>query len=202
MSSNDPIRAQRTARPSIEGTDAPAPRARPLRRLALLLAACTLAVACLAAGRRIAATAAPRGLVADSLVVDKSERRLELWSRGKAANVYSIALGGNPVDPKRCEGDGRTPEGRYRISGRNPNTAYHRSLRISYPDAADRRDARRLGCLPGGDVMIHGLAPGFGWLGAAHRLRDWTRGCIAVTDGEIEELWKAVPDGTPIVIRP
>jgi murein L,D-transpeptidase YafK len=108
----------------------------------------------------------------------------------------------SPVGPKRCQGDNRTPEGTYRISGRNRHSSYHRSLRISYPDEGDRKRARALGCSPGGDIMIHGLPNGRGAIGALHRMYDWTAGCIAVTNPEIEEIWAAVPDGTEIEIRP
>jgi murein L,D-transpeptidase YafK len=116
--------------------------------------------------------------------------------------VYDVALGEEPVGPKEREGDGRTPEGLYVIDGRNPQSRYHRSLRISYPGPEDAARAAKLGVSPGGDIMIHGLQNGLGWIGALHRTHDWTRGCIAVTNDEIEEIWDLVPDGTPIEIRP
>ena len=115
--------------------------------------------------------------------------------------TYRVALGRNPVGPKQRQGDGKTPEGAYVIVGRNPNSAYHKSLRISYPGPADREFARRLRVEPGGDIMIHGLPNGQGWIGAGHRLRDWTEGCIAVTNDEIEEIWRLVGDGTPVLIN-
>lgn len=146
--------------------------------------------------------AAGSGDQADRLVVDKSKRELLLTRSGKVIRSYRIALGGNPVGPKLRKGDGKTPEGAYTISGRNAASAFHGSLRISYPNAADRIRARRQGVDPGGDIMIHGLPNGQGFVGAAHRLSDWTDGCIAVTDAEIEEIWRLAPDGTPIRINP
>jgi murein L,D-transpeptidase YafK len=90
----------------------------------------------------------------------------------------------------------------YRIAGRNPHSAFHLALRVGYPTPGQRQHAQLLGVDPGGDIMIHGIHNGLGWLGSLQRRMDWTKGCIAVTDPEIEEIWRAVPDGTPIVIRP
>ena len=139
---------------------------------------------------------------ADRIIVRKKERRMDLMQGGQAMKTYNIALGGNPVGPKTRQGDHRTPEGIYVIDRRNPQSQFHRSLHISYPNAEDRERARRLGVPPGGDIFIHGLPNGYGFLGAAHRTRDWTDGCIAVTDQEIEEIWKLVENGTSIEIRP
>ena len=100
------------------------------------------------------------------------------------------------------QGDGRTPEGSYRLDWRNPDSRYHRSIHISYPAPEDRARARRLGVSPGGDIMIHGLPNGRGWIGAAHAGYDWTDGCIAVTNAEMDEIWALVDNGTPIEIRP
>ena len=104
--------------------------------------------------------------------------------------------------PKTYKGDNRTPEGFYTIDGRNPGSHYHRSIHVSYPNAQDRARAKKLGKDPGGDIFIHGLPNGQGWIGKAHVLHDWTLGCIAVTDEEIEEIWKLVPNGTVVEIRP
>ncbi|HEV8581089.1 MAG TPA: L,D-transpeptidase family protein [Thermoanaerobaculia bacterium] len=139
---------------------------------------------------------------ADRIVIAKAARKLHLYREDRLLKTYRIALGGQPVGPKRCQGDNRTPEGQYRITGRNPNSRYHRSLRVSYPNAEDRRIAQDLGCNPGGDIMIHGLPNGYGWMGKLHTQYDWTLGCIAVTDEEIEEVWALVPDGTPVEIKP
>jgi murein L,D-transpeptidase YafK len=142
------------------------------------------------------------GIEVDRIVVRKSRRELTLFRDGIPLKTYRIALGFGEPGAKRREGDGRTPEGRYRISGRNPDSAYHLSLRISFPAPRDVAAARARGEEPGSDIMIHGLPNGFGWIGVRHRIRDWTAGCIAVTNAEIEEIWQAVPDGTPIEIAP
>jgi murein L,D-transpeptidase YafK len=138
----------------------------------------------------------------DSILVEKSAHRLTLFQRGRVARTYMVALGQQPVGDKVRRGDMRTPEGRFLIETRNPESKYHRALRISYPDAAHRERARKLGVSPGGDIMIHGLPPRQAWVGAAHRDFDWTEGCIALTNEEIEELWSTVPVGTPIHILP
>jgi murein L,D-transpeptidase YafK len=138
----------------------------------------------------------------DGILIEKSARTLTLLHAGKAVAVYKVALGSEPVGPKEREGDGRTPEGDYLIDSRNSRSHYHLSLHISYPNPADRERARQRGVSPGGDIMIHGLPNGLGWIGPAHRLRDWTQGCIAVTNAEIEEIWKLVPLGTPVKIQP
>jgi murein L,D-transpeptidase YafK len=135
----------------------------------------------------LAALAAGSNDSADQVVVNKSKRELLLLRHGAVIRTYRIALGRSPVGPKQRQGDGKTPEGSYVISGRNAKSAYRKSLRVSYPNAADSERARREGVSPGGDIMIHGLPNGLGWMGATHRLRDWTEGCIAVTDEEIEE---------------
>jgi len=139
---------------------------------------------------------------ADLVIVDKSERKLTLYRGGRALASYDVALGSNPVGHKQREGDGRTPEGKYVIDFRKRDSAFHRSLHITYPNSTDVRNARRRRVSPGGNIMIHGLPKGWGAIGSAHRLRDWTLGCIAVTNEEIEEIWAAVPDGTRIEIRP
>jgi murein L,D-transpeptidase YafK len=145
------------------------------------------------------ARAAELGAV-DGIVVDKSERRMDLMSGGAVVRSYEIALGTAPDGDKRQEGDGKTPDGRYVIEGRNPSSAFHLSLNISYPDAADRDAADARGVAPGGDIFIHG-APNW-WLLPGQPSGDWTRGCIAVTKSEIEEIWRLVPDGTPVEIKP
>ncbi len=137
----------------------------------------------------------------DRLVIFKQRRELQLLSQGRILKTYKVALGPNAVGPKEREGDGRTPEGIYSISGRNPRSAYHLSLRVSYPNAEDRARAAKLGVSPGGDIMIHGLPNGWGWVGHGHTSRGWTAGCIAVTNDEIEEIYRAVPDGTVVEIR-
>ena len=139
---------------------------------------------------------------ASKVVVLKEKRQLHLYRKDKLLKIYRIALGGAPEGPKKQQGDEKTPEGLYRIDWRNPQSGYHLSLHVSYPDKNDRQQAQKAGYSPGGDIMIHGLPNGMGWIGRFHALSDWTNGCIAVSDTEIEELWRAVPNGTPIEIRP
>ena len=139
---------------------------------------------------------------ADSILILKKEHLLELRAHGRVIRMYRVALGQGGLAPKERQGDARTPEGHYAISARYAASEYHRALQISYPNAEDRRRAARLGAQPGGQIMIHGLPNGKGWVGASHRLHDWTLGCIAVTDPEIEEIWALVPLGTPVEIRP
>jgi murein L,D-transpeptidase YafK len=141
-------------------------------------------------------------LHADHVVVSKKERKLELLSQGKVIKTYKVALGGDPVGPKTRQGDHKTPEGLYILDFRNSHSQFYKAIHISYPSAHDRSLARKKGVSPGGDVFLHGLPNGFGSIGGAHRLKDWTDGCIAVTDEEIDEIWKAVPDGTQIEIKP
>jgi murein L,D-transpeptidase YafK len=140
---------------------------------------------------------------ADRVRVDKSERRLELLRQGKVIAAYPVALGRSPEGGKEKQGDMRTPEGRYTIDWRNPGSHYHRSLHISYPDKADKARAASLGIDPGGDVKIHGQPNGYA-LPASLLLQqsDWTFGCIAVSDADMDAIWKAVPDGAPIEILP
>lgn len=139
---------------------------------------------------------------ADKILIEKKERRLTLISKGKMLKTYQIALGGNPNGPKVWQGDNKTPEGTYVIDSRNKNSRYHRSLHVSYPNEKDKKLAKELGVSPGGDIMIHGIKNGFSWVGDLHTEVDWTKGCIAVTDEEIEEIDKLVPNGTIVEIRP
>jgi murein L,D-transpeptidase YafK len=132
----------------------------------------------------------------------KAPRRLLLLRGDRVLRDYEIALGTNPDGPKRHHLDGRTPEGRYVIDERVEHSRFHRALHISYPNDSDLEFARRAGVAAGEGVMIHGLPDGERWVGEAHRSYDWTNGCIAVTDDEMEEIWGLVDDGTPIEIRP
>ena len=146
--------------------------------------------------------ALPSTARADRVVVSKARRTLELFHGGQLLRSYTVALGGNPVGHKQREGDGRTPEGRYTLDYRNPASICHLSLHVSYPSPADRTRATAARVNPGGFIMVHGLRNGLGFLGRLHRFIDWTNGCIAVTNPEIEELARVVPDGTPILIQP
>lgn len=138
----------------------------------------------------------------DSIVVEKKAHRLTLYRMGRPMRSYLVALGAEPAKDKESAGDRRTPEGMFSIESRNSNSEYHLALRISYPDAAHRARAEELGVSPGGNIMIHGLPNGKGKTGAYHRTRDWTNGCVALTDEEIEEIWNVVPIGTPVQIKP
>ena len=144
----------------------------------------------------------PSGTRVDLLVVDKSAHRLRAYAQGRLVRTYRVSLGHQPLGRKARLGDHRTPEGRYIIDSHNPNSAFHLSMHVSYPSQADDARAWAAGYPPGGDVMIHGMRNGSGWIGRAHLLSDWTDGCIALTDSEMDQLYRAVPDGTPIVIRP
>ena len=139
---------------------------------------------------------------ADKVLIEKNERRLTLFSKGEVVKTYKIALGGNPVGPKERQGDNKTPEGTYIIDSKNMGSGYHRSLHISYPNEKDKMRAKELGVSPGGDIMIHGIKNGFSWVGASHAEVDWTKGCIAVADEEMEEIDRLVPYGTIVEIRP
>jgi murein L,D-transpeptidase YafK len=152
----------------------------------------------IAALRCVAATFAQ----ADKIVIGKSVRTMTLLSGPKVLKTYKVALGSVPVGPKRVEGDHKTPEGNCVIDAKNSRNQFHLSLHISYPSAADRENAHKLGSRPGGAIMIHGLARPFAYLGPLHRQTDWTDGRVAVTNAEIEEIWKLVPVGTRVEIRP
>ena len=141
-------------------------------------------------------------IAVDRVVVYKHERKLVLLSQGKEIRSYRVALGGEPVGPKARQGDHRTPEGLYVLDSRNPNSHYYKAFHISYPNSKDMAAAKKLGVSPGGDIMLHGLPKTYAWVGKAHTLHDWTDGCIAVTDQEMDEIWKVVRVGTPIEIEP
>jgi murein L,D-transpeptidase YafK len=147
-------------------------------------------------------TPLPDGAVADRIVVLKAERTLRLYDGPQLLRSYSVSLGREPAGPKQQQGDKRTPEGAYHIDYRKPDSSYHRALHISYPRPDQVAAARAKGVSPGGLIMIHGLPNGAGLIGRLHLLADWTIGCIAVTNVEIEEIWRVVPDGTPIEIKP
>jgi murein L,D-transpeptidase YafK len=163
---------------------------RPFLSIALLAAIVLVAIAALdfaKALRDVPALVAPQDR-ADRILVEKSARRLVLLRDGKVLRSYAVALGGSPVGDKLRQGDRRTPVGRYVIDFKNAESAFHLSLRISYPDRDDREEAAARGDDPGGDIMIHGLPNGFTMLSGLHRMMDWTDGCIAVTNAEIEEI--------------
>jgi len=166
--------------------------------LALGLLAATQA----AATDRAPAQAAAEVTRASLVVIEKTRRTLTLYGGGRKLVSFQVALGKEPTGAKRCRGDNRTPEGLYYVSGRKENSDFHRALRLSYPSPQDVDRARAAGCDPGGDIMIHGLKPDWAALGKWHRRDDWTKGCIAVTNEEIERIWAMVPDGIAVEIRP
>ncbi len=138
----------------------------------------------------------------DRILVVKSTHTLCLMKGTQVLKTYRIALGRQPIGPKERQGDHKTPEGIYSVDRKLPNSRFHLALHLSYPDASDREHARSLGVQPGGDVEIHGLPTIFSWLGSLHRRMDWTDGCMAVTNSEIEEIYPLIPVGTPVEIRP
>jgi murein L,D-transpeptidase YafK len=139
---------------------------------------------------------------ADEVLVIKHERKLYLMRQNEPLKWFWIALGRNPVGQKTEIGDGRTPEGVYRIEGRDLHDDFYRALWLSYPNSADRERAQRLGVNPGGGIMIHAVPKGYEPTGAGKRMIDWTDGCIAVTNTDMDEIWARVPDGTQVEIRP
>jgi len=138
----------------------------------------------------------------DKLVVLKSKRQLLAYSKGELLKTYQVSLGAEPSGDKDFEGDNKTPEGIYYINDKNPNSDYYKNLGISYPNKADQNKAKQLGKSAGGDIKIHGIKNNAEFVGKYHRWFDWTLGCIAVTNEEIDELYGAVKIGTPIEIKP
>lgn len=144
---------------------------------------------------------APLDQQADAIFVDKSERQLTLLRDGTPIRTYQISMGGNPVGHKTQEGDERTPTGTYEIDWRNDSSIAHLSLHISYPNADDTAQAQARGVSAGGNIMIHGILNGWGFLGLVQGYWDWTNGCIAVNNADMREIWSLVPNGTPITLQ-
>jgi murein L,D-transpeptidase YafK len=144
----------------------------------------------------------PPGIKIDRLVVRKRDRIMQVYSGDNVIKTYRISLGRNPTGDKEYEGDKKTPEGEYKINDRNPESGYHKNLGISYPNTEDIAVAKRKNLKPGGEIKIHGLRNGLGFIGKFHRMIDWTAGCIALTNEEIDELYDRVEIGTPIIIQP
>ena len=139
---------------------------------------------------------------AQKVLIVKSERKLYLLRGGKPYREYHIALGKVPEGPKEREGDRKTPEGNYTLDFKKADSDYYRAIHISYPNAADRARAAKKGVSPGGAIMIHGQPNWWGWLSIVRQRFDWTAGCIAVSNGDMDEIWEAVKPGTPVEIRP
>lgn len=169
--------------------------------LTLFMVVTCLMLAAAPASHATGATSVPK-ILAEEVVVHKAQRRLLLLVNGTILRSYQIALGKNPDGHKTQMGDGRTPVGSYVLDWRNENSRFHRAIHISYPNADDRARAGRRNVDPGRAIMIHGLPNGRGAIGRDHLKWDWTDGCIAVTNREMDEIWSLIPNGTPIRIRP
>lgn len=144
----------------------------------------------------------PADIVIDKIIVDKSAHQMKVYSNSVLIKTYTIAIGSNNTGTKEYKGDKRTPEGSYFIFDKNPNSGWHKNLGISYPNKADIARALKTGKSTGGDIKIHGLKNGGFPLGRFHRFKDWTNGCIAITNEEIDDLYGHTPVGTPIIINP
>lgn len=134
--------------------------------------------------------------------VEKQKRQMSVYSDGKRLKTYSISLGGSPIGHKTQEGDSKTPEGEYFIDWIHPNSAYYKSIRLSYPNPDDKAQALGRGVSPGGDNMIHGMPNGLGWKHPWLTKIDWTAGCIAVSNTAIQEIALAITVGAKVTIRP
>lgn len=166
----------------------------------ILLTSISLSAVALAKNIAKAHQAIPSDATVDKVYVDKSERVLKLMSGNKAIKIYHIALGDSPIGHKRQEGDERTPTGNYKLDYKNENSSYHRSIHISYPNATDKAQAKKRGISAGGDIMIHGQKNGFGHLAALTQKRDWTDGCIAVTNEDMDKIMTVYKAGMAIEI--
>jgi len=140
--------------------------------------------------------------VADTVVIEKAARQLHLMQRGKVFRTFAIALGIVPVGDKKREGDFKTPEGKYVLDTRNPNSDFFLSIHVSYPNMADRREANANGDDPGGAIMIHGQPNEPSRSEAYYRTQDWTNGCIAVSNSDMIDIWLMTGENTPIEIKP
>ena len=144
----------------------------------------------------------PKGKIIDRIEVFKSERKMLVYAEGELLKTYKISLGKNPIGHKEFEGDFKTPEGIYEINAKNPNSGYHKNLGVSYPNEKDIAHAKTLGKPAGGHIKIHGIRNGDGYISKFQRWKDWTAGCIAVTNEEVDELYENVKIGAIIEIKP
>ncbi len=165
--------------------------------LLLAIASSTAYLAC-----SISDTKLDTSIHIDKIVVEKSKRKMYLYANNQLIKTYKIALGKHPRGGKKYEGDKKTPEGLYIINSKNPKSEYYKNLGISYPNKKDKEEAEKDGKNPGGDIKIHGLKNGWGWIGQMHLLTDWTAGCIAITNKNMDELYAIIEIGTPIEIKP
>lgn len=139
---------------------------------------------------------------ADLVVVEKSKGTLILYKSGKTLATYHVAFGGDPKGPKQSEGDGKTPEGRYVLDSKNTQSGYHKAFHISYPNQSDIAKAKKRGVSPGGAIMVHGQKNGYGWASFITQRLNWTKGCVALSNSDLDDMWNRVDAGTPIEIRP
>jgi murein L,D-transpeptidase YafK len=144
----------------------------------------------------------PQTQTADHILIEKSAHTMKLLHHGEILKTYKVSLSRVPVGAKQRSGDHKVPEGQYIVDSKNHQSKFHLALHVSYPNATDRERAKKMGVDPGGNIEIHGLDTTYAWVGSLHRTIDWTNGCIAVTNPEIEEIFPMVPVGTPVEIRP
>ena len=150
----------------------------------------------------IAAPCAYAGEKADFVVVEKSKNLLSLYKADRLLASYHAVFGGNPVGPKEMKGDDKTPEGRYILDSKKSNSAFHKAFHVSYPNSKDIERAKKLGVDPGGDIMVHGQKNGLGWASFISQRFNWSKGCVALSNEDIDAMWEAVDAGTSIEIRP
>jgi murein L,D-transpeptidase YafK len=170
-------------------------------RIRLVSPSGVLVIACISLALAITVNAQTPTQV-DRILVEKSKRTLTLLNGTEVVKTYKVALGRQPEGAKDRQGDHKTPEGTYSVDAKKADSKFHKALHISYPSPADRERANKLGISQGSDVEIHGLGSMWGWVGAQHRRIDWTDGCIAVTNEEIDEIYPLVKVGTLVEIRP
>lgn len=170
--------------------------------LLIAIAFLILSAFCLAAYYFWATKKIPTDKPVTGIEVYKGRHALLVKTDDRVLARYPISLGRNPTGDKVCRGDMKTPEGAYVLDWKNPGSAFYKAFHIFYPNKEDKKVGAGVGCDPGGNIMIHGITNGFGPVGRFHRFLDWTQGCIAVTDQEMDQLWRTVPAGTPIVIYP
>lgn len=139
---------------------------------------------------------------ADLVLVEKGKSELSLLRSGQVIAKYHVVFGADPVGHKLQEGDNKTPEGRYMLDFKKPNSAYYKAFHVSYPNSNDVERARAAGVSPGGNIMVHGQKNGFGWAAAIAQEFNWTQGCIAMTNEDMDAMWLLVDAGTPIEIKP
>lgn len=144
----------------------------------------------------------PANITIDNIIVLKSHRQLSVYSNGRLIKVYRISLGSCPIGKKKFANDGKTPEGHYFINAKNPHSVCYKNLGISYPNQNDILNARKLNISTGGDIKIHGISNRLGFIGKFQRWYNWTAGCIALTNTEVDDLYNHTPIGTPIEIKP